>query len=214
MNEKDLLHSVEYAVLTPSFTNEDIRKAVDFAAERKIKTITVSSQRTKFTSILAEGRDMNVNTVISFPTGMAAIPVKRCEAEWAVTHGADSLAFALNLGAFLECSPDFVMKEVTEILAAADGRPVTSIIETALLSSNQIVKIAGIAAREGSEWIQLSTGTNETCLDAELIAAVRDEVPSGVGIKAAVPQLTQKIGDGLLAAGVTQIVTSGFDEVF
>ncbi len=207
MAQEDLIGSVEYAVLSPFFRNEDIRQAVDAAEHGGIGTVTVSSHRTKFAAILAEGKGLTINTVIGFPAGDAAIQVKKCEAQWAVDHGAKALAVTLNIGAFLECSPDFVMKEVSEILQVADGRPVTSIIETAYLNDEQKARIVEIAAGEGSNWIQLSTGVQGHESTDDDVRLIRSVLPSSVGLKTAVAHLDRQSAQGWLEFGVDRIVT-------
>jgi deoxyribose-phosphate aldolase len=206
MRRHELAALINYTATGPAFTNEDIRARLDRAIAAGCGTFTVSSSSVKFASLLGRGEEITIGALTGgFPHGRLPIPVKALDAREAVRRGADSLAVQVNIGGFKECSPDYLDKEVKDAVAAADGRPVSAVLESGYLNDDQMVKAALIAVEAGAGWIQIGTGygpTNPTPAD---VSNLRSALPETVRIAVSGGIQSVEQADALVSAGAERL---------
>ena len=127
---------------------------------------------------------MLVCTVIGFPLGYNATSVKVYETKIAVEHGADEIDMVINVGRFKDGQYEYVLNEIKAIKEACNGKTLKAIVETALLTKAELIKITELVMQSGADFIKTSTGFSyrgasfediqtmkETCGDKLLIKA-------------------------------------------
>ena len=127
---------------------------------------------------------MLVCTVIGFPLGYNATSVKVYETKIAVEHGADEIDMVINVGRFKDGQYEYVLNEIKAIKEACNGKTLKVIVETALLTKAELIKITELVMQSGADFIKTSTGFSyrgasfediqtmkETCGDKLLIKA-------------------------------------------
>ncbi|MDR1386542.1 MAG: deoxyribose-phosphate aldolase [Propionibacteriaceae bacterium] len=197
---------IDHALLAPDATNESVRQAARVAIERGCAGLTLNGSNVKFGSILTKGSAVKVVAVVGgFPLGRTPIAVKAFEAARAVQDGADELDLMINLGAFKECSPDYLLKEVGEVVRAAQGRPVKAILETCYLTDQEKVRAGLLAGQAGAGWVVTSTGYGPGDATVADVALLRSQLPAALQIKAVGDLRTKQRAQALLEAGAARL---------
>lgn len=206
MQDRAIAKATEHTILAPDATNEDIRAACALAIERGCGALAVNGSNVKFASILTNRTPIVVSAMIGgFPLGRVPIAIKTLEALEAIKLGAQELELMINIGAFKECSPDYLLREVRETVAAADGRLVKVILETGYLTDPLKIKAGLIAADAGANCISIGTGFGPVVDLVHDVELLRGCLPQHVGIKASGGIDTLETARELLAAGAARL---------
>lgn len=106
--------------------------------------------------------DVNIATVVGFPSSQTFLEVKVAETALAISYGADEIDMVLPVGKFLQGNYEEVYDEIAEIKASARGAKLKVILETGALGSiENIHKAAILAMQAGADFIKTSTGKDE-----------------------------------------------------
>lgn len=206
MTTDTLAARLDYPVLAPTTTNEAVRAAARLATDSTLGSITVHGSKVKFAEILTRDTGVAVGAVIGgFPIGQVPTAVKAREAGLAVQHGASRLDLMMNIGFFTECSPDYLLREVREVVAAADGRPLNVILETGYLTDAQQVKAAGIAVDGGAVGVVTCSGFGPGGATVAGVGLLRANLPEAVAVIAAGGVQDRATAEALIAAGAARV---------
>ena len=146
-----------------------------------------------------------------FPDGVHRSEVKTQEARLAVLDGADEVDMVMNIGAFKSKDYDNVVQDIKMVKNAI--RPLIKlkvIIETPLLSEEEIVKAALLVEESGANFVKTGTGRNGPVKvrDVELIKkAVKIPIKAAGGIR------EKELALQLIRAGAERIGTSSGPKV-
>jgi deoxyribose-phosphate aldolase len=155
-----------------------------------------------------EGSELKVVTVAGFPFGGAAGDVKRFETEVAVDDGAHEIDVMINVGRLKDGDDQSVLRELRDVVEAADERPVKVILETCLLTREEKIRACRLAVEAGAAFVKTSTGfgpAGATIDDVRLLAAM---VGDSCGVKAAGGIRDASFAMALIEAGATRLGTS------
>ena len=134
--------------------------------------------------------------------------VKEYEAISAIEDGATEIDMVMNVGAFKDKDYDYVKQEIENVRDAIDGKVLKVIIETSLLTDEEIIKATEICNETFVNFIKTSTGFGKrgaSVHDIELINEHKNEV---LEIKASGGIKTEAQAHELITAGATRIGTS------
>jgi len=158
-----------------------------------------------------------VGTVISFPLGQEIKEVKIYETVIAVEKGASEIDVSMNVGAFKDKKYEEVLDEMKIIVFKAKETKketvVKFIIETGLLTDDEIKKAAELVLLSGADFVKTCSGygpRGATIHDVELIKSV---VGDKIKIKVAGGITTYQQAIGFINAGVSRIGTSHAVEI-
>ncbi|MBN0970969.1 deoxyribose-phosphate aldolase [Mycoplasma phocoeninasale] len=149
---------IDHTNLAASATFKDIDKLIDEAKKWDFKSVCIPPSYIKYAKEQLKGTDVLVCTVIGFPLGYNATSVKVYETKIAVEHGADEIDMVINVGRFKDQQYEYVLNEIKAIKEACNGKLLKVIVETALLTNEEIAKITEIVMQSGAEYIKTSTG--------------------------------------------------------
>lgn len=175
---------IDHTNLSPSATSKDIDKLIQEAIKYDFKSVCIAPSYVKYAKEALKNSDVLVCTVIGFPLGYNATSVKVYETKIAVEHGADEIDMVINVGRFKDGQYEYVLNEIKAIKEACNGRTLKVIVETALLTKAELIKITELVMQSGADFIKTSTGFSyrgasfediqtmkETCGDKLLIKA-------------------------------------------
>lgn len=175
---------IDHTNLSPSATSKDIDKLIQEAIKYDFKSVCIAPSYVKYAKEALKNSDVLVCTVIGFPLGYNATSVKVYETKIAVEHGADEIDMVINVVRFKDGQYEYVLNEIKAIKEACNGRTLKVIVETALLTKAELIKITGLVMQSGADFIKTSTGFSyrgasfediqtmkETCGDKLLIKA-------------------------------------------
>jgi deoxyribose-phosphate aldolase len=149
-----------------------------------------------------------VCTVIGFPLGANQSDTKAYEAELAVTQGATEVDMVLNIGLARDGDWKAVESDIAAVVRAAQGRLVKVILETCLLTNDQIVTACKASVAAGAHFVKTSTGFSKAGATVEHIRLMRATVGSTTGVKASGGVRTLTDALAMIQAGASRIGTS------
>jgi len=202
----DLTRYIEHSLLHPAATVEQIKHYCKEADQWQFPAVCVYPTAVRLAEELLHSRPTKVCTVIGFPSGAHTAEIKLYEAQEAVDNGAEELDMVINLGNIKMGDTDAVYKEVAQICDMA-GVPVKTILETSLLTQDEICLAAEICMDAGASYLKTSTGWfgGATVADVELLSQI---TKGRIGIKAAGGIKTAEQAIALVQAGASRLGTS------
>jgi deoxyribose-phosphate aldolase len=124
-----------------------------------------------------------------------------------VQDGADELDVVINLVALKSKAWQYLELEMEEIveLAHAGNRQVKVIIESGILSDEEIIKCCEIYAKVGVDFMKTSTGYAEKGATIEAVQLMRQHLPSTIKIKASGGIRTYEQAEQYVKAGANRL---------
>ena len=200
---------IDHAILRPELTRTDVDAQLETAARHRIFSVCVRPSDVAHAVARLDGTGVAVGTVIGFPHGTTSTAAKVAESGQAIADGAAELDMVINVGRLRSGLLDDVEADIRAVVDAAGGRIVKVILETALLSDDEIVAGCVAAERAGASFVKTSTGFAGGGATPEHIALMRRSVGPSVQVKASGGVRDLDTVLAFHAAGVTRFGTSG-----
>ena len=210
MNISEFIDSTNLSKVS---TADDIMKLCDDAKKYHFPVVCVSPYYVKTASEYLKGSTTEVCTVIGFPNGYSTKEVKQYEAIDAINNGAKEIDMVININALKNKDYDYVKDEIEMIRDSIDGKVLKVIIETCLLTDDEIIKMTEICNETFVNFIKTSTGFDKkgaTIHDIELINKHKGDV---LEIKASGGIKNSSDAIKFIEAGATRIGTSHAVEI-
>ncbi len=200
---------IDHTLLKPDATEDQIRKLCEEAKEYSFASVCINPGWVALCARLLSGTPVKVCTVIGFPLGATTPTSKAIETRDAVANGATEIDMVINVGALKSSDDELVRRDIEGVVAAAHDRAIVKVIlETALLSKEEIVKASLLAKMAGADFVKTSTGFGGGGATVEDIALMRETVGSEMGIKASGGIKDRETAEAMVAAGATRIGAS------
>jgi deoxyribose-phosphate aldolase len=204
----DIAEYIDHTLLKPEATEQQIRQLCAEAVEFGFASVCVNPTWASLAAQLLAGASPMVATVIGFPLGATLADVKAYETQRALEVGADEFDMVINIGALKSRDFRLVEQDIAGVVAAAQGRTVKVIIETALLTDEEKVEACVIAKAAGADFVKTSTGFASKGATAEDVALMRRVVGSDMGVKASGGIRSAQDAQAMIEAGATRIGAS------
>ncbi|MCS6790566.1 MAG: deoxyribose-phosphate aldolase [Bacteroidia bacterium] len=201
---------IDYTLLRPGCSQEEIQSLCATAAERGYYAVCVPPYFVGDAQSLLQDKPVRIATVIGFPHGMHLTEVKKAEALLALQMGAHELDMVINLAAFFSGDERYVRAELAELTKITHQRQaiLKVILETAILSSEQIEILCRWCAEEGVDFVKTSTGFAAKGAEVEIVRLMRAVLPPQVQVKASGGIRTAEQAWAMIEAGAQRIGTS------
>lgn len=149
-------------------------------------------------------------SVVGFPHGMHLSAVKVVETRRLLDCGADELDMVINLGRFRSGDFRHTEAEVGGFVQQCQRREAVSkvIIESGLLSFEEVERFCDICAEAGADFVKTSTGFAGVGAELEKVAHMRKVLPDHIQIKASGGIRDIDTAKALIEAGATRIGAS------
>jgi deoxyribose-phosphate aldolase len=158
---------------------------------------------------------VKVATVIGFPMGYSNVKAKLAETELALLDGAAELDVVINLTALKNGNWHYLGEEMQLItdMIHGDGAVVKVIIESGVLTDEEIIKCCEVYGRIGVDFLKTSTGVAEKGASVHAVQLMRQHLPAGIRIKASGGIRTYAFAKELIAAGAARLGCSASVEI-
>lgn len=207
MEIKDILAKCDHTLLGQTATWQDIKGICDDGMKYKTASVCIPPCYVKKAKEYV-GDNLQICTVIGFPNGYNTTAVKVFETENAINEGADEIDMVINIGALKEGKLDFVREEIAAIKKACGSRILKVIIETCLLTKEEIVTMCHIVTEAGADYIKTSTGFSTAGATLEGVEIMVNNVGKGVLVKAAGGIKDLKDAEDFINLGASRLGTS------
>ena len=183
---KDLNLYFDHTLLKPEATEEDIARLCSEAREYGFYAVCVNSCYVPLAARLLEGSNVKVASVVGFPLGACSTHVKAFETEWACSEGAEEIDMVIHVGALKEKRYDYVRQDIATVVAVANEHDaiVKVILETCLLTDEEIVKACELCRQAGASFVKTSTGFSKAGATARHVALMKEAVAGDLRVKA------------------------------
>ena len=177
---------LEHTLLKPEATCEQIDRLCEEAKQYDFYSVCVNSCYVARCTDNLAGTDVKVAAVVGFPLGACTTASKAFETEEACKDGAAEIDMVLNLGAFKDGRYDYVRDDIYAVVEAAAkyGAIVKVILETCLLSGEEIEEVCRLSKDAGAHFVKTSTGFNSGGATAEDVALMKRTVGDALQVKA------------------------------
>lgn len=185
INFQALAAMIDHTLLAPEATSSEITKLCADAVELGIGTVCVSPSHVALAHELLPAT-IGIASVVGFPSGAHSSEVKALEACLALESGATEIDMVINLAHVLSENWRGVEDDVAEVRAVALAPAVLKvIIESSVLTEEQIVKTCKAAVAAGADFVKTSTGFHKTGgATTQAVALMRSTVGAAIGVKA------------------------------
>jgi deoxyribose-phosphate aldolase len=176
---------IEQTMLKPTMTAKDVDQLVEEAIEHEFLGICVPTFWVKKAKRESRGHGIQLVSVIGFPLGYQMTENKLDEIKLAIDNGANELDIVMNVSAF-KSGMSWVKTELARFAQTIHENDclMKVIIETAYLSSEEIVSASKICQDAGSDFVKTSTGFAPEGAKTEHVKLIRSTINSNVGVKA------------------------------
>jgi deoxyribose-phosphate aldolase len=184
LSPDELARYLDHTLLKAEASAKDIEKLCAEAKTHKFYSVCVNGSRVELARHLLEDSDIKVVCVVGFPLGAMASDVKRFETEAAVDDGAQEIDLVLNIGRLKDGDAKFVLRELRDVVEAAEERPVKVILETSLLTPDEKIRACHLAMESEAHFVKTSTGFSGAGATIEDVRLLRATVGPRFGVKA------------------------------
>ncbi len=201
---------IDHTLLKPEATEADIKRLCGEAREYHFYSVCINSSYVELAAMELSGSQTKVCAVVGFPLGAMELNAKAFEADQACLHGATEIDMVIHVGALKEGRYDYVSNDIAAVVSvAADyDAKVKVILETCLLTKEEIVKACELAVQAGADFVKTSTGFSTGGATVEDVALMRATVGEKAQVKASGGIRDIEKAKEMIAAGADRLGTS------
>lgn len=208
---KELNKYIEHTLLKQDAKESEFIKLFEEAKENKFLGVCVNPCYVRLATGHLKESDVKIVTVIGFPLGANSTEVKVFETQKAIADGADEIDMVINGTKLKDNDKDYIVNEIKEIKKACNGHNLKVIIETDLLSKDEIVRACEYSILGGADFVKTSTGFVKGGVGAKaqdvalMYKTVKD---AGLQVKASGGIRDRKTALDMIKAGAVRLGTS------
>lgn len=201
---------IDHTILKPEATQSDIDKILQEAKENSFYSVMVNPYWVGYVSEKLKNSEVKTACVIGFPLGANTTNTKVYEAQDAITNGAEELDMVINIGEFKAGNDDIVKDDIESIINVGHraDKLVKVIIETALLTEDEIVRASKLVASTGADFVKTSTGFSKRGASVNDVTLMKKSVSGNTKVKASGGIHTKAEAEAMITAGAERLGVS------
>lgn len=206
-----LENHIEHTLLKQDATKEEFIKLFDEAKQHNFKGVCVNPLYVAFAKEQLAGTDVKIVTVVGFPLGANRSDVKAFETQKAIEDGADEIDMVINVTKIKDNDWNFVKEDIVSVKNACKDKPLKVILETDLLTKEEIKKACEICIEAKADFVKTSTGFVKNGIGATVEAVelmAKTVKPLGLGVKASAGIRDKDKAISMINAGADRLGTS------
>jgi len=205
-----IISKIDHTILKPDATEAEVKRICDEARQYGFTVVVVNPCWIPFCKKQLEGTGITIVTVLGFPLGQNLTESKVSECKDLIRAGAGEIDMVLNIGKLLSGDETYVYEDIKNAAACCHqhGRLCKVILETCLLTEEQIVKACKIAEEAGADYVKTSTGFSSGGATVETVRLMRKTCSPRVKIKASGGIRTLAQARAMVEAGADRLGTS------
>ncbi len=192
MTKEALAKMIDHTCLKPTATKKDIADLCYQAKKYGFASVCVNSCRVKQAAEIVWGSGVKVCAVVGFPLGSQSTESKTFEASQASLDGAEEIDMVISVGHVKDKDWNYIEQDIKAVVQACHKTQKTTkkpcivkvIIETCLLTEQEIVEVCLCAKNAGAHFVKTSTGFSTGGAKEEHVALMRKTVGDSMGVKA------------------------------
>lgn len=212
---KPLNKYFDHTLLKPEATAHHIKKLCLEAKEYDFYSVCVNSCYVPLAAEELAGSNVQITAVAGFPLGACSTLSKVFETENACKNGAFEIDMVMNIGYFKSGDLDLVKHDIQSVVKAATeyGSSVKVILETCLLTDDEIIRACKICRESGASFVKTSTGFNSSGATVKHIRLMRYASDGIIQVKASGGIRDYNTAMTMIEAGANRIGSSASVEI-
>lgn len=199
---------IDHTLLKQDASIEAIKKLCNEALEYKFASVCVNPGFVPLAASLLKGSEVKVCTVVGFPLGATLPKAKALEAKLAIKAGATEVDMVLNDSMAKEHDYEYIAKEVKLVKKACGKILLKVILETCLLTDEEISECSKACVRGGADYVKTSTGFSTGGATTHAVSLMRQAVGPNIGVKASGGIHSREEAQSMVDAGASRIGAS------
>ncbi len=212
MEVAELARTIDYTLLRPEATPEQIDRLCDQAVEHRFCSVFVNPCYVERAVGRVEGSDTVVGTVAGFPLGASAPEAIPDEARRGIEAGAREIDMVIWVGGLIAGERDRIVQTIRNTAAVVHGagpRHILKVIlETAALSEQQTILGCRCCVEGGADFVKTSTGFHAAGGATVQAVALLHRQAAPLKVKASGGIRTLDAALAMIDAGASRIGTS------
>lgn len=198
---------IDHTLLKQTATLSEIENLCREALEYGFAAVCVPPLYVKEARQILSDSNVKTATVIGFPFGYCAIEAKVAEIVLAIVDGADELDMVVNISAIKNDDWTFIANEINTIMPIVrnKGKVIKVIIESGILTDDEIIKCCDIYGAAGVDYVKTSTGYAEKGASIHNVQLIRAHLADTVKIKASGGIRSYSFAKELINAGANRL---------
>lgn len=207
MKIEDILSKCDHTLLSVTAKWDEIRAICDDGIKYGTASVCIPpcyvAEAKKYV-----GDKLKICTVIGFPNGYSTTETKIAEAKDALLNGADEIDTVINIGFLKDRRYDEILAELKALKAVCGDKILKVIIETCLLTEDEIIKMCEVVSASGADYIKTSTGFSTAGATFRDVEIMRKYCDKRVKIKAAGGISSTEDAEKFIKLGADRLGTS------
>lgn len=205
----ELNRMIDHTVLKADSKKADVLRVIEEAKAHHFYSVCINPTWVSLAAKELAGTDIQVCTVIGFPLGATTSATKAFETKDAIANGATEVDMVINIGALKDGEDELVQKDIEAVVQAAEKKALVKvIIETALLTKEEIARVCRLAKAAGADFVKTSTGFSTAGAKVEDVRLMRETVGTEMGVKASGGIHNAEEAQAMVEAGASRLGTS------
>jgi deoxyribose-phosphate aldolase len=198
---------IDHTLLKADATSTEVLALCDEAIRYRFASVCVNGGWVSTVAHALRGHDVLTCAVVGFPLGATMPEVKAIEARRAVEDGAGEIDMVMSIGHLKAGDYSAVAADIRGVVEAAMV-PVKVILETALLSNEEIVQACTLAKAAGARFVKTSTGFGPSGASVDAVRLMRRVVGEDMSVKASGGIRNADVAQAMIEAGADRIGAS------
>lgn len=207
----DISKYIEHTLLKQDATKDGLEKLFEEAIQNNFLGVCVNPCFVKDAKKFLKNSNVKIVTVIGFPLGANTPEVKAFETKKAIEDGADEIDMVINVSKLKDKDYDYVKNDIEFVRHACPNNILKVILETDLLTKEEIKKACEICIDAKADLVKTSTGFVKNGVGAKVedVELMYQTVsPFGLKVKASGGIRDSEKALALIKAGATRLGTS------
>ncbi|MGN0702503.1 MAG: deoxyribose-phosphate aldolase [Lentihominibacter sp.] len=207
----------DHTLLKPDATPQQILKLVSQTVCYDFASVCVNGCHVSCVRrfIDSAGSGVKVAAVAGFPLGAMDTRAKAFEVQQALEAGADEIDLVMNIGQAKAGNWAYVEDEIFTVseICHEKGALLKVIIETCLLTENEIIRACRSCAAGEADFVKTSTGFSGAGADADTVRLMKETLEGRARVKASGGIRTLENARAMIQAGADRLGCSASVEI-
>jgi len=208
MHDHELAKRIQHTLLKITASADDIRRLCQECKNYHLQAAVVQPMWVPLALQELEGSGVAVCAVADFPHGAGGMKAKAAETADLVSKGVSEIDVVCKIG-YLRSGMDAAFRnDLSAVVDAAHGRITKVILETSILTDNELARAIELSIDSGMDYIKTASGFNGPGATVEIIKKMNDLADGRIKVKAAGGVRTHQDALAIIEAGADCIGTS------
>jgi len=206
--EKEYNKYIDHTLLRADATKKEIENLCNEAIKYNFASCCVNGDYVNYVHDLLKDSGVKTCTVVGFPLGSMSTSSKVSEAKEAIFDGADEIDMVINISWLKDKRYDDILFELERMRRTCGNHILKVILETCLLTDEEILKACELCKKASADFVKTSTGFSKGGATIHAVQLMKKACGDFPKIKASGGISTKEFMKELIDAGASRIGTS------